>query len=787
MRRLAILVVLVVLALLAIVAWHALWGGGTQNAAYATLFPTGPIACPQNPGDLSGIEGWAPGAGHAAEMGNSAGTNAGGFAGGLAGSAPSPEATAPASPCTGLSPALAARFDRIAADATYIPTDGFDPAARAGELADLDAAFAFVRDHIQTDAYAGSMRGAAGTLQARAGSPADKALLLAALLASKGVPVRFVHAQLGDGDVAAVVAAVLASPPPQPPPNLSAAFAAMGVDPSASRTAAGALRQRTQAAADATIAAAAAPAQTLLATLASKNVALASSDAALRAAWAANLRDHWWLQVEVDGAWVDYDPTLPSAKAGTHVGPAALPDTADDLPAGVRATIDVRLVATRFGAAAPATLVERTMDLRDVDASPIVVTIGDRDGGSSAIATATSFVPSIGSGGGETTGDAFASDALATVDLEIVVTQPGAPPRLYRRSVLDRRLDGSATLDPAWTPRRTAYALTAGYTLLPLAGDLDPGFAGLREVEGLRTVQAFMAYAAAGGDGTQLPPLAPQTYPMQALHYYAYDQLIRRRLESSGAVRFYFDRPQLAIEHHGFDLAGNVPRAIAGFDVVENGMSASGTQPSAAVRENFTRGYVDEFAEQHLFSAPSDGGTIALLEAARKSGIALEVLQGDRYGGVAIAPSKPVQLDGSPRMGWWQVDVQNGNLIGRMGPDGAGQELAEYAIARANDWSTLLSMVEFYGDFFRCIAGAVEAPLEGRSGARAQEWFKQCAGAALCSYLEALGSSEAISRAEWSDLQALMYNILDMSVTGSKDAWPPSGGYACGKFFKSPL
>jgi hypothetical protein len=96
-------------------------------------------------------------------------------------------------------------------------------------------------------------------------------------------------------------------------------------------------------------------------------------------------------------------------------------------------------------------------------------------------------------------------------------------------------------------------------------------------------------------------------------------------------------------------------------------------------------------------------------------------------------------------------------------------------------------MIEFYGDFFRCIAGAVEAPLEGLQGAAAQHWFQQCAGAAICSYMEALGSGEALTRAEWGDLRILLYNILDLSVTGSKDSWPPSGGSVCGKFFSSPL
>jgi transglutaminase-like putative cysteine protease len=51
-----------------------------------------------------------------------------------------------------------------------------DVAARLGY--DPDALFAFVRDEIHYEAYAGVLRGAKGTLWARAGNAADQAVLL---------------------------------------------------------------------------------------------------------------------------------------------------------------------------------------------------------------------------------------------------------------------------------------------------------------------------------------------------------------------------------------------------------------------------------------------------------------------------------------------------------------------------------------------------------------------------------------------------------------------------------
>jgi transglutaminase-like putative cysteine protease len=785
MKRAAILVIATVLVLLGLVAWH-FFSSPARNAAaaYAAIFPTGPVACPDDPNNLSAIEGWAPGAGKASEAGAANAQSMGGMGGALGGESTSPAPSAAG--CTGLSAAQIARFDTIAAAAKSIPTDGFDPGARADELADIDAAFAFVRDRIATEAYAGAMRGAAGTLQARGGSPADKALLLAALLGAKDIPVRFVHAPLSDADTAALIGAVLAPAPSPAPQDLSAAFKTLGVDPAQARAGAAAVRARYDAAADRTIAAAAAPTDALAALLKSGNAPLAADDAALRARWSANLHDHWWLQAQENGAWVDLDPTAAGPVSGKHLGAAPAADGVDALPDDVTGTLTVRLTATRVAAGGMQTvpLVARVLKLTDVDAEPVVVTVGDRSAGSTGIAQATSFTPSIGVADSEQTGDPFTTDGLASVDLEIAVQQPGGTERTYRRTIVDRRASDGKSIDPAWTQQRTAYALTGIYDILPVTGDLDPGFTGLREIAGLQMVQAVMAYGAAGGSGKQMPPPASERYPMGALHFFEYGQIVRRRMETGG-VRFFFDRPLIALEHRGFTLDGGKQTGVDQFDIVDNAMDAEGTAATPGARANLTRGYVETFAEQHLFSAPNDGGTIALMEAARHDGVPLAVLNGPQYGGTAVAPQKPVTLGGRARTGWWQIDPATGNAVGRMGPAGAGQELAEYAIARANDWSTLYSMIQFYGDFFRCIAGAVEAPLSGDLGT--QEGFKQCAASAICSYMDGVGSGYVLGDAGFTDLEALLYNILDLSIPGTKDSLPPTGGAICSGLFHSPL
>jgi hypothetical protein len=785
LKRVAILVIAAMVVLLGAIAWHFFSYSHSPALAYGSIFPTGPIACPADPNNLSAIEGWAPGAAHASEAGAANAQSIGGMGGALGGGATSsaPEETG----CTGLSAAQTARFAAIQASLKVIPTDGFDPSARAQELSDVDATFAFVRDHIQTEAYAGAMRGAAGTLQARAGSPADKALLLAALLGQKDVAVRFVHAPLADADAAAIVAAVLAPMPSPSPQDLSDAFKTLGIDPAQARTGAAAIRQRYDSAVDGVISSASAPTDALVTLLKNKNQPLAPDDTALHARWSANLHDHWWLQAQENSAWVDLDPSLPDAVAGKHIGPAPTADGVDALPDDVQGTLTVRITATRASASGlqTTTLVQHAQKLTEIDAQPIVVTLGDRTAGAKGIASATSFTPSIGTGAAEETGDPFGTDGLLAVDVEIGVQQPGGTERTYRRTIVDRRTADGKSIDPAWTPARTAYALTGVYDILPVTGDLDVGFTGLKEAAGLGMVQAVMAYAAAGGNGKQMPPPASEGFPMGALHFFGYGQIVRRRLETSSHARFFFDRPLIALEHRGFVLNHGQQTGVDQFDIVEDAMDAAAAAPAPAARANFTRGYVDTYTEQHLFSAPNDGGTIALLDAAQRDGVPVMVFDGPQYGGVAIAPQKAVSLGGQMRTGWWQVDPATGNLLGRMGPTGAGQELVEYAIARGNDWSTLYSMIQFYGDFFRCIAGAVEAPLSGDLGT--PEGFKQCAGAAICSYMDGVGSGYVMGDAGFSDAEALLYNILDISIPGSKDSLPPTGGAVCSGLFHSPL
>ncbi|GEM_PF-3173275 len=782
------LITLIVLAGLGAGGWFG-WRIYQQRSASPppiAMLASAPAPCPDDPNDLAGIEGWAPGAGQAEKIGRTGAGNLGGMGGGLAGGASTPAPVADKNTCTGISPQLDRYFARITATGEAIPATDYDATARAAALdANPETIFAFVRDRVATEAYPGAMRGANGTLAAHGGSPADKALLLAALLTAKQIPVRFVHGPLSATESDAVIRTVLATrvkPVNGDPDTLKK----LGLDPAAVAAAGAEQRERVKALADEGIARARIATDALLT---STNVQLAGSDAAVRTAWTAALSDHWWLQAQQNGTWTDYDPTLADAKSGTHLG-TVTGDPVDALPDALQATVAIRLIGTFIdgGTSSDKTLLDAPAKTADLALSSFSLVIGDHSKGAQTLTAARSFTPSLTLGGRDASGDAFEPDAqarLAVLKLQIVTQLAGAPPRTAERVLVDRRAAGGAAIDSAWTPERTALALTSTYMGLVVTGELSRDFTAKQDAQSAKLGRAFEAYATAGGNGRQLPPPGiAEAYPYEAMHYFLYDSIGRMRLEdqSNGAVRFFFDRPQIAMVHRGFTMYGKQRTGILEFDIVENGMAAAGTAGETAVRTNAVRGYLDTSIERHVLGVEPTGNTIALFDAASRNGLKPRtVAQG---GATRIDPGGPVSIDGRTVSGWWELDPQTGNLVGRMA-GGAGQAMVEYAIDRINDWASLVTILQFYGDMFRCIAMGVEAPLSG--SAHPQADFNNCALGALCNLAEATLVGEGFSRCDvCTNIDALIYNFLDYGTYG-KSSSPGSLGFACGKLFPSPF
>ena len=786
-RVLRTVTTLLVLAVLGAGAWLG-WRIYQQRSATppVEMLAPAPAPCPSDANDLAGIEGWAPGAGHAEKIGQTGAANIGTFGGGLAGGASTPAPATDALKCRGISPQLDRYFARIAATGEAIPATDYDAGARAGLLdANAETLFAFVRDRVATEAYAGSMRGANGTLAAHGGSPADKAVLLAALLAAKQIPVRFVHGPLSAAESDAVIRTVLASHV-KPVYGDSELPKKLNLDAAQVAAAGNEQRERVKALADEGIARARTATDALLA---STTVQLAASDAAVRAAWTAALSDHWWVQAQQNGIWTDLDPTLADAKPGAHLA-TATGGAVDALPDALRTRVAIRLIGTFFDNGAPSekTLLDANATSADLALSSFSLVIGDHSKGAQALTEARSFTPSLTLAARETSGDAFAPDGqsrLAVLRLQIVTQIPGAAPRTAERVIVDRRAAGGAAIDPAWTPERTALALTSTFMGLVVPGELSRDFTAKHDAQSVKLARAFEAYAAAGGNGRQLPPPGiSEAYPYEVMHYFLYDSIARMRLEdqSIGGLRFFFDRPQIAMVHRGFALHGKQRTGILEFDIVENGMAAAGTAAATAVRANAVRGYLDTSIERHVLGVEPAGNTIALFDAAARNGLKPRTTaQGTT---TRIEPGGPVSIEGRTVSGWWELDPQTGNLVGRMA-GGAGQAMVEYAIDRVNDWASLVAILQFYGDFFRCIAMGVEAPLSGSANPQAD--FTNCALGALCNLAETTLVGEGFSRCEvCTNIDMLIYNFLDYGTYG-KSSSPGSLGYACGKLFPSPF
>lgn len=711
-------------------------------------FVSAPCPPPDAVNPLAGIEGWAPGAGHAAEMGQNGAQNFGGFGGALAGgsSTPTPTPTSSAQNCKELSPNAAEAFAGFGALKSQSYAPGYDVGARAAQFHDVQSAFAYVRDGIHTDPYAGAMRGAQGTLMALAGSPADKAALLAALLTAQGVSVRYAHATLTDAECRQLLTVdTIATPVPSPSSTLQT-----GVN----RPLSAAMSQARRMFA------------TLQPALLSANMPI-TGDAAIQQQLSANVRDHWWLQVQQNGSWIDADPSLPNASLGTHVGGAAT-ETPDELPDAIEATIAIRLLADAGDAQNPQVLAQASAQTSKAAAVPITVSVNGSAVDFTSIASQTSFPMNITIGTDSIGGQSIVPDdpsrRLRVLYLETTIQTQGAQPRTQRHVIIDRRMpDGN--IDPAWTPARTAYALTTAYHGIATSGDLDPAFAVTRMLDTLTRDGLAIDFVMQHPGVKTLPQAALPDYPIDALRFFVYDAAARTLLSRSNpTLKFVFDRPQLAFSRQSLAQSSGALDVVQGFDIVENGMLALGPDAAAAAQQNALRGLVDSNIEAYVLGG---GGQIldtsSLFAAADSQNISRTIItaktisqapplsravlsQSLNGSAVAYAPISKVTLNGRSSYGWLAIDTLSGNVVGRMS-SGAGGALVEYVLDHAREnWP----YVNFIASVCECwFTGAIAELRAGGPGHLTQENYDEtsrCMAEAVCALIVDLVTSSTLTR-----------------------------------------
>ncbi len=389
---------------------------------------------------------------------------------------------------------------------------------------DVDAIFRFVADEVHYESYDGALRGAKGTLWARAGNSVDQAMLLGALLEAAQVPYRYavgaltaaqsellatrlapaaddVRERFAASATAAALSATELDEVPTESPQLSPADQAR-LDEVAARAAESLARAgRSVDALSAQIGEALAGAGVELPPLAAPAITALEVD------------QHAWIQVADGPAWIDLDPSVPGMDPGTAAGEPA--STFDVAPAEWDHAITVTVAADDYlgGAVARRDVVTlTTTSQRAVDtAIGISMAPAESLGGvglgiTQLFTGQMTIYPSIIMGDELTEASQpmlFATDGASTVGvldegepivgvadgetvavwLVVEIASPGAAPVVVERALLDRLPPGDRATG-AFTPE-AVVPISVGTNVM--------GEAMLREFNALTLLQVECA------------------------------------------------------------------------------------------------------------------------------------------------------------------------------------------------------------------------------------------------------------------------------------------------------
>jgi hypothetical protein len=585
--------------------------------------------------------------------------------------------------------------------------------------------FRFVADQVAYDPYAGAMRGSTGTLRSLAGSSADQALLLGALLAEAQVGYRFAVGPIDDAAASSMLAgsdldvgqATQRAATTLLSPDVHAAWGGSGPWKRAAEvdTLFAQARDRT----DATV-------ETLSAVLAAAGIELPSPVPSIPD---VERERHVWLQYANGPEWVDLDPSIPGAVAGTaYATPSSTPDT---LPDDLYHTITIKAIAEVVQGDQPTRteLLAQTLRVADLVGTPITITHPTAEwlGIGAAISGQQSYAPTLlageqvfegstlvldsggGVGGfldqpGSVDGQALAE--WLVFDLAI----PGGAERHAERMVFDRlppeqRAPG-ATID---------LSTVAPIELVDLGDDLKSqylplsGFVSVAVSPAPVPWQYFDTEETGETDNLLLQAQVAHAYP------YLRDLVRLESLGDRATPRFIDSEPTVTAYWTAATAppADGLAQVAATVDIIHARHGAVPLQDAdMPVPAGLLVGAMDHAAERMVlegtFSIIPDAPTQVafasvgrVFEVAAEEGVELVVLRpGDESaatrapalaanrfvqdalagGLVVIGPATLVDLGtGAGRIGWWEIDPATGLARDRL-DDGFGAELGEYAM-----------------------------------------------------------------------------------------------------------
>lgn len=592
----------------------------------------------------------------------------------------------------------------------------------AFELAfDGDAIFAFVRDSVGYDPYPGMLRGSLGVARGRFGNSLDQALLLSDLLRAAAFETRLVSSALSPEHVAGLEES-LANSTTYTDEHLTHLFS---VTPPEEPVVADADY-------DEILALLPEFAQFFQSTVA--DTAARTSDAlrgALEDAGIAigeqpvmipdlEIERHVWVQARIGTEWVDLDPTFAEAQPGeifTAKKPTELPRDPDLIHTVEFAFIAERVVGDgtervdllRHEAAA-ADLAGANISMAHPQPESFAALGGAITG---AIEGFRNFTPNIQIDqemiqGNPVTffeagsvGDALGSDGSRDGDtvaewLEVSVSSP-AGRVTERRTVFDR-------LDPALR-NSGEFALSAVAKVeYADAGEPNPGYLPLAKWWTLSVVTAVNPATAATPEETAEPTAENLSEVLRAVQF-ARDAVVIADAQAGGARTFYSGPNVTAMllatvdtqttsssvdmihRHIGqvgaADDSGRHPLMTAGIlaHAVEYAISASASQEPVAMPTS------DQVSVAALFDRASAANVQLVvlnndddLQSLNLPAPAAERLRAALDAGKAIViPERMVEIGGTERTGWWEIDPETGAAIDRM-DDGGGVTLVEFAL-----------------------------------------------------------------------------------------------------------
>ncbi|HXG90300.1 MAG TPA: hypothetical protein VNJ02_18390 [Vicinamibacterales bacterium] len=548
----------------------------------------------------------------------------------------------------------------------------YDRSARVAALAaGHEAAFQFVRDYVGFDAYQGILRGAVGTYLTRSGNAWDRALLLADLLQQKGVTRRYARGTL-DGTTAERLYARLFE-------RTRPADGDLTTDAGRSDNA---TLQRVRARAERdyrTVMAAHGNSLSVIGARAAREQAL------------SELRDHVWVQAEVNGAWIDLDPSFTTAQVNERLTDVV--ETIDAPPQQAHQTVTVRVIAEVVEGTTPREQESLSTTINAVDLLGRRVLLAHRQeqGVGGAVNSlgginAEFWTPILSIDGVATTGQPIrfgdgGTDLIAEW-LEVITERPDGTRDVSRRALVDR---GSAAA-------RGAGRIDAA-RLLPLP----------RNDQGAIAPQALHAIWVTGGkhhlldyldavedlvkmsqDATAAPTqddllwmLGLTTFPIVAWS----DHVAVPAADGDEGVRVYADAPRAIVVSIGVD-SRDATRSRIEYDLLRDRVRAlprNGSAEKAAVDRRVWFGLLEGAIEHELAAnaVVTTGGTAqdlvstsALLgppgviviasgnaaqlgAAANSDDIAARMSAALNRGAAVIVPA----TTGQPARGWWEVDA----------------------------------------------------------------------------------------------------------------------------------